>query len=137
LVWGRYKSSNRMYAMWTYQTVIHREPLLYQANITHELLVLKNCVVNQMLCTEQCASHNFWVTLLWNDGTLILSTGIVDVDWYKVGWIGLNGFEHFYFIIHNSVPVWCHDSFRAKNWMQTYTTTDRPYIKVIWCLPQS
>jgi hypothetical protein len=47
----------------------------------------------------------------------------------------LNGFEHFYFIIHNSVPVWCHDSFRAKNWAQTYTTTDRCYIKVILFAP--
>lgn len=48
----------------------------------------------------------------------------------------MNGFDHFCFIIHNSVPVWCHDSFRAKNWTQTYTTTDRPYIKVILCLSQ-
>jgi hypothetical protein len=42
----------------------------------------------------------------------------------------------FFPVIHNSVAVWCHDSFRAKNWMQTYSTTDRPYIKVIECLPQ-
>lgn len=48
----------------------------------------------------------------------------------------MNGIEYFYFIINNSVPVWCHDSFRAKNWTQTYTTSDRPYIKVILYLPQ-
>jgi hypothetical protein len=134
LIWGRYNSSNRnlcymnkMDCSTQAAIIVPDEYIIWDDSTKKIVYPVRCCIQNFVLLVTselQCCGMT----------SLILIATIADTDSYNVGrkkveWIWT-------FLFYNSVPVWCHDPFRAKNWTQTYTTTDRPYIKVILCLPQ-